>query len=269
MKIGIESLHFDRRRFLRPERDVAGIAAFCRGLGVDRLDLHPHSVPGRVRADTFRRIDDALRKEGVQITQTAAGFHGLDVHDRASCRAALERSRCQLEAIAASSIRLANVFPVVREEDADGWRRFVEVYRDLLSTAGSLDIRLAFHHRRFDEARRLLDEAPLPANGVLLCLGWFHEHGGPPLAECIRSLGDRVFHVHVRDPLPGQGDQLLGQGALDLAACLRALDAAGYRGTVTCEHTTPVPGQVDSELSTAWGVGYLRGLMQRLSIQES
>ena len=92
MKIGIESLHFDRRKFLDPNRDTAGIAAFCRTLGVDRLDLHPHSLPGRLQPDSIKRIDDAFRSQGITLTQTASGFAGMDVRDTASCRAALKRA---------------------------------------------------------------------------------------------------------------------------------------------------------------------------------
>lgn len=268
MKIGIESLHFDRRKFLDPDRDTAGIVAFCRALGVDRLDLHGHSVPARLQPDTFKRIDDALRKEGIRITQTPAGFYGMDVRDPASCRAALERARRQLECIAASTIRVANVFPVVKPEDEEGWRRYAEVYGELLEIAGGLGLRLAFHHRTYEDARLLLDAHPHPANGVLLCLAFFYEYDSPPLPECIRGLGDRIFHVHERDPISGKGDQLAGQGELDLAACLATLHEIGYEGTVTHEHTTHVIGQTDSEVSTAWGVGYLRGLMARLGIEE-
>ena len=268
MRVGIESLHPDRRKFLDPERDVQAIVAYCGALGVARVDLHPHSVPARCAPDTIRRIDDACRSGGIELTQTGAGFDGVDVRDAASCRAALERARARLEAIAASTIRIANVFPVVQADDDAGWQRFVAVYADLLDAAHSLGLRLGFHHRSYGEARRLLDALPHPANGVLLCLGWFHEFASPPLPECIRGLGDRVLHVHVRDPIPGQGDPLLGHGELDLAGSLIALADIGYQGTVTHEHTTPVTGQVDSEVSAAWGVGYLRGLMERLGIPE-
>lgn len=268
MKIGIESLHFDRRKFVEPERHVGGITAYCHALGVDRVDLHSHSVPGRLRPNTIKRIDDAFHQEGVRIVQTAAGFLGVDVHNGTSCRAGLERARQHLERIVASTIRIANVFPVVGPGDEDGWQRFVDTYGQLLESAGRLGLRLAFHHRCYDEARRLVDTLPHPANGVLLCLGWFHEFNSPPLPECIRSLGDRILHVHVRDPIPGKGDQLLGQGEVDLPGSLAALAEIGYDGTVTHEHTTHVIGQVDSEISTAWGVGYLRGLMTRLGIPE-
>ena len=268
MKIGIESLHFNRRRFLDPERDAAGIAAFCRDLGVKHVDLHVHSVPVRTTPDTFRGIDDAFRSRGIRVVQTAAGFHGVNVHDAASCDAALDRAREHLEAIAASTIRIANVFPVAQPDDREGWGRFVEVYAQLLEIAAGLRLRLAFHHRNHDEARSLLDTLPHAANGVLLCLGWFHEFDSPPLPECIHDLGDRIFHVHARDPLAGQGDQLLGQGEVDLAGSLAALAEIGYEETVTVEHTTQVVGQVDSEISTAWNVGFLRGLMERLGIEE-
>ena len=268
MKIGIESLHFDRRTFLEPERDTAGVAAFCQALRVDRLDLHGRSVPGRLEPDTFKRIDDAFRAKGIRITQTPAGFYGMDVRDRASCRAALDRATRRLECIAASRIHLANVFPVVKPDDDAGWRLYMELYGELLGIAHGLGLRLAFHHRSHDEALRLLDAHPHPANGVLLCLAFFREHGSPPLPDCIRRLGDRILHVHVRDPIPGKGDQLLGQGEMDLAACLAALDEIHYEGTVTHEHTTHVIGQMDSEISTAWGVAYLRGLMTRLDIRE-
>ena len=61
--------------------------------------------------------------------------------------------------------------------------------------------------------------------------------GADPV-EFIDLFGDRIRHVHLRDATAGNIHHSIGNGAVDFAAGLAALDAAGYRGHFTLELET-------------------------------
>lgn len=54
--------------------------------------------------------------------------------------------------------------------------------------------------------------------------------------DCIRRAGARLAHVHIEDMVRGVHEHLMfGEGELDLAAALRALEEIGYEGLVAVE----------------------------------
>ena len=118
---------------------------------------------------------------------------------------------------------------------------------------------------------RLVDS---PANGVTLCTGSL---GACPdeatrLPETVRQLGDRVHFVHLRNVRhhgPRDFDEVAHpEGAVDLAAVVRALADAGFRGPARPDHGRMIWSEVGREGTTAGyglydralGATYLRGL---------
>ena len=73
---------------------------------------------------------------------------------------------------------------------------------------------------------------------VGMTLDLFHAHlEEPDIRKALLKAGPRLIHVHVADT----NRQGLGRGHLDVAACVRALQAIGYSGSVVVEVTPPGP----------------------------
>ncbi len=149
---------------------------------------------------------------------------------------------------------------------ADGAPRWPDAAYDGLATLlGKLaaktpeSVRVAFHPHTAtwieapDEVDRLAERLTDTGAGLCLDVGHFTVGGGDPV-EAIGRFGSLVTHVHLKDVDPevlartrqGGFDTFeaavrerifteLGNGAIDLAAILRALDAAGFRGWMMVE----------------------------------
>jgi sugar phosphate isomerase/epimerase len=92
-----------------------------------------------------------------------------------------------------------------------------------------------------DEAMAYLAEVGSPWVGTTLDL--FHAHlEEPDIRKAILKAGPRLFHVHVADT----NRQGLGRGHLDTAACVHALQAIGYDGSVVLEVMPPGPNPFQS-----------------------
>jgi sugar phosphate isomerase/epimerase len=80
--------------------------------------------------------------------------------------------------------------------------------------------------------------AGLPEAGACVDTGWFATQGYDP-ARAIEELGDRVFHVHLKDVLrEGEPHDTCrwGEGIVDVEACVEALRRIGYAGAISVEH---------------------------------
>ncbi len=126
---------------------------------------------------------------------------------------------------------------------------------------------------------RLLDSSP-----VGLCLDTGHAYlGGADPVAVARAAPDRVLHVHLKDVDPTKAAQVrsgevpfresvidglfvpLGEGAVDIAGVIDALEAAGYRGWYVLEQdvslkTEPPDGE-GPKADAVQSVAYLRGLV--------
>ncbi len=73
--------------------------------------------------------------------------------------------------------------------------------------------------------------------GATVDTGWFGTQGYDAAQE-IRELGDKVFHVHLKDVLAvGAHDTCrYGLGIVPLAECVRVLKQQGYQGAISVEH---------------------------------
>ena len=125
-------------------------------------------------------------------------------------------------------------------------------------------------------------ERVLSGSGVALCLDTGHLLiGGTDPLELVRSLPDRVLHVHLKDVDESwarkvrSGDTTyteavaagmyrpLGQGDVDVAQIVRLLEAGGYQGWYVLEQDTVLAGPPDGDGPLAdvrQSVDYLKGL---------
>jgi sugar phosphate isomerase/epimerase len=120
--------------------------------------------------------------------------------------------------------------------------RLADGCRLLCGHAADRGVRLAFEPEpgmfidtltRFDELRRRVDH---PAFGLTIDVGHLHCQGEVPIADQLRRWRDRLWNVHIEDMRRGVHDHLMfGEGEIDFAPVLGALDEIGYAGGVHVE----------------------------------
>ena len=100
-------------------------------------------------------------------------------------------------------------------------------------------------------ARRMIDLVNRPNYGVIHDAGNMHIAGDSYTDKAVELLGDRIFHVHIKDMVqaPATDDKAhdypagrfkrasLGQGNVDHLGLFRALRRIGYQGYLSCEAT--------------------------------
>ncbi len=141
----------------------------------------------------------------------------------------------------------------------EGWDRLAAVLHEVARATQDAGKRLAFHPHAGTfvetpaEAERLLDATDPGLVSLCLDVGHWLVGGGDPVAA-LRTYGERVTHVHLKDVDPRVLDRLrrgelesfnaavnarlfteLGAGELDLLGCLRALADRRYTGWLMVE----------------------------------
>lgn len=73
--------------------------------------------------------------------------------------------------------------------------------------------------------------------GTVVDTGWYGTHGYDA-ARAIRLLGERVFHVHLKDVRAAGAHETcrFGEGVVPVRECVQALRQAGYSGAISVEH---------------------------------
>jgi sugar phosphate isomerase/epimerase len=128
-------------------------------------------------------------------------------------------------------------------DDDEAWRRMRSGVTEVLDGAARHGVPLALEPEpgmlveRLDQALRLRAELGSPALlGVTLDVGHCVAVEPEDAAACVRRAGDLLLNVQLDDMLPGVHEHLeFGEGELDLAATLAALDEIGYTGLAGVE----------------------------------
>ncbi len=118
--------------------------------------------------------------------------------------------------------------------------------------------------------QRILDAVPSPYNGLEFCQGTvaeFADVGGARIPEVIRHFGrqKKIFFVHFRNvkgKFPKFDEVFQDEGDTDQYEAVRAYLEVGFDGPIRIDHTPRIAGDKDGHVGMAYGVGYLRGLIQ-------
>ncbi len=126
--------------------------------------------------------------------------------------------------------------------DDELMRRLSDGCRLLCDHAAAHGVSLAFEPEpgmfidtmaRFDELRRRVDR---PSFGLTIDVGHLHCLGEVPIADRLREWRHLLRNVHIEDMRRGVHDHLMfGEGEMDFAPVLAALDEIGYAGGVHVE----------------------------------
>jgi inosose dehydratase len=166
----------------------------------------------------------------------------------------------------------------------DEWTTFLANLRRLDDVVGDTGLRTALHpHWGMAIASQGDIDRLLDASAVGICLDTGHAYlGGADPVAVAKAAGDRVLHVHLKDVDAAKADRVrsgavpfreavidglfvpLGEGAVDIAGVIGALEAQGYRGWYVLEQDVslradPSPGS-GPKADAVDSVGYLRGL---------
>lgn len=120
--------------------------------------------------------------------------------------------------------------------------RLAEGCRLLCAHADRRQVRLAFEPEpgmlidtmaRFDALRARVDH---PRFGLTIDVGHLHCLGEVPIAAVLGEWRERLWNLHIEDMRRGVHDHLMfGEGEMDFAPVLRALEEMGYEGGLHVE----------------------------------
>ena len=121
---------------------------------------------------------------------------------------------------------------------------------------------------------RLLAAVPNKRNGVTLCTGSLSSNPDNDIPDIIRSIGDRIHFVHMRNTkhtAPGvfeEAAHYAADGSLDMVAIMQALVDIGFTGPIRPDHGRAIWGEVSMPgyglYDRALGSQYLLGLYDAL-----
>lgn len=240
------------------EMPAARVLSEMRSLGVQATELGPTGYLG----DDPEQVRDLLDQHGLRLV---GGFlpvvlhvDGADLGEAETAIGTLADAGAQAVVLAARSVDGSYERRVPLDDAA--WRTLLdnlERVRDLARVRG-LAASLHPHVGTAIEGReavlRLLDSSDVP-----LCLDTGHLLiGGTDPLELVRAAADRVAHVHLKDVRASvartvlDGSYLtavrqglytpLGDGDLDIAGIVTALQAADYRGWYVLEQDCALAG---------------------------
>lgn len=190
-------------------------------MGFQKMDVWQPAVLNWQWA-TSRHIEDArsiIENRGMEITSLAGEF-GV--------------SRAEFD----SACRLAHAIgtPLLSGTTAllSGDRSFV------IETLKRYDLRLAIENEVETAPAQILEQIGENSSGWLgaaVDTGWWATHNYD-VVQALHELKGFVFHVHLKDVLPGPEhiNCGYGKGCVPIADCVRALIATGYSGVVSLEN---------------------------------
>jgi L-ribulose-5-phosphate 3-epimerase len=190
------------------------ILSDIRGLGFDAIDIWgAHLHPEWASDEQVSTAKELLVHHGLRVTSYAV-WVGNDLLQRA----------CEIASALGAPV-IGGAAPV---DDP----RLPELLR-------ANDLRLGIENHPERTPQELLDKTGGHENvGACIDTGWWGTNGYDA-PRAIEELGDRVFHVHLKDVLAeGEPHETCrwGEGIVDIEGCVRALQRIGYTGAITVEH---------------------------------
>jgi inosose dehydratase len=238
------------------ERVLTEMAA----LGFGATEAGPDGFLGDDPATVRSFLDEA----GLEL---AAGFVPAVLHENRGVGEAADGIRWLAAAGAEVAVLAATTgdegYEQSDELDDAGWRRLTANLEALQLVADAVDISLAFHphYGTLVESPEQIDHLTQTSD-VALCLDTGHVMvGGGDPTEIARTHKSRIRHVHLKDVDKGtaarvRGGELgyhqavaagmyrpLGEGDVDVAAVLVALDETGFEGWIVLEQDMVLEGE--------------------------
>ena len=110
-----------------------------------------------------------------------------------------------------------------------------------------------------ERAQRLTERLD-PTVGVVMDVSHIVAAGASPV-DFVASFGPRIRHVHLRDATPGNIHHSIGNGAVDFADTVAAIENISYEGHLTLELETRDLDDVDRPAATARAAAFISALL--------
>lgn len=254
------------------------------------------NLPGRAqKIEEYKQYLRNLGKAGIHYTTYAHMGNGIWSSGRTDVRGASARE-FDLSSPNRKGVWVDRVWQeplshgraFTKEEIWDNYTYFIKQVAPL---AEELGIRIGIHpddppvpvlagvprciFSSFDGYKRALEIADSPNVGICLCCGTWLEGGrqitGKDPAEMIRHFGaKKIWKIHFRNvsaPLPHFVETFMDNGYYDMSKIMDALVEVGFDGIVILDHSPSMVGGVHAQ--TAYGFGYMRGLLDRATAGRS
>jgi mannonate dehydratase len=164
------------------------------------------------------------------------------------------------------------------------WDTFTRFIREVMPVAEEAGVRIGLHPddppvpslggvarviRDFEGYRRAVEIADSDNFGLCFCVGTWAEGGatlGKDVLEMIAHFGaqGKLFKIHFRNvdaPLPKFRETLVDDGYVDMYDVMRALRDVDFDGVLIPDH---VPGEGGDQTNTAYTIGYMRAIRNRV-----
>jgi len=171
------------------------------------------------------------------------------------------------------------------EELQEWWKRFCDVYSQLVPIAEEYDVKLAIHPSDTPNPdtplgslgfHRVIDAFPSKNVGYLYCIGTRSEAGGTALVlDEINNYGrkGRIFTAHFRNvrgslaTARGFEETLLDDGDMNMFKILLELHKVGFAGCLNPDHIPRIEGDSgNASLGLAYSIGYIKALLAALAV---
>ncbi|MDZ4687365.1 MAG: sugar phosphate isomerase/epimerase [Planctomycetaceae bacterium] len=208
--------------------DVETALKHTQTLGLKFWEAYPKHLPMSSLPAKIAEQKALVAKYGVTVT----GYGVLPFNTNET------QARSQFEFAKAMGITSLSADPEKSKETFDLLDKLVAEY----------DVAIAIHNHgpghRYDKISDVADivKDRHPKIGACVDTGHYLRSDEDP-AEAISRLGKRVFGVHLKDVKTVTNDgksskqfKILGEGDLNIVACLKALKAFDYQGTVALEY---------------------------------
>ncbi|HEC43712.1 MAG TPA: D-mannonate dehydratase [Bacteroides sp.] len=270
---------------------AAGIKVF----GFGNIDVHNQdtivlNLPGRdAKIEEYKNHLRNLGKAGIPYTTYAHMGNGIWSTDREPTRGGASARGFNLEE-AEEGLWAGKVYKAplthgriyTKEEIWDNYEYFIKAVAPVAEEA---NVRIGIHpddppvpelggvprciFSNFDGYKRAMEIADSPNVGICLCVGCWLEGGklmGKDVFETIKYFGERkkIFKVHLRNisqPLPHFVETFMDDGYGDIYKVLKSLKEVDFDGVIIADH---IPRMVGSKTGTAFTIGYMKGLLERV-----
>ena len=233
-------------------------------IGFDTIDIFadPLDIDARER----RLIRDVCRDQQLPITSVICVALGISDFNPPVRRFHIDRAKKTLDL--GYELEARNLLLVLGEyiwqkeviQPRDQWAWAVDSTRDLGEYASTLGLEIVIELEPFalslvnnlTEMIRFLDDVGHPAVRANLDISHLALTHTP--ASDVKKLSGRIGHVHLSD-CDGKvhGDLPPGRGVVDFPSYLRAIQQAGFEGTVSIElEYSPDPGKIVDWVAEAY-----------------
>ncbi len=220
-KVGVQSYCF--RNF-----DLDGALKNTQELGLENIEFYGKHASHDMTPEQLSEVKAKLKKAGISVVAYGVvGFGGDEAANERIFKFAREMG-----------------INVITADPAP------ESFASLDKLVKKYNIKVAIHNHgpgsRYSSLEDVLNAVEGHDRRIGACIDNGHfQRSGVDAAEAARKLSKRVHAVHIKDLNAENHDQILGQGAADIPALLKALKEVGFNGPLNLEYEieadNPVP----------------------------